>query len=60
MSDRNSDRIRGTSTYRQALLLALTVFLPAPLLRSSRRPTPRGDGQEPGGGLWSPSFSRGC
>ena len=60
MSDRNSDRTRGTSTYRQALLLALTVFLPPPLLRGSRRAIPRGDGREPSGGLWSPSFSRWC
>ncbi len=47
MSDRNSDRTRGTSTYRQALLLALTVFLPPPLLRGSRRAIPRGDGAHP-------------
>ena len=60
MSERISDRTRGTSTYRQALRLALIAFLPAPFLRCSRRQTRRGDGRGPGGGLWSDSFIRWC
>ena len=60
MSERISDRTRGTSTYRQALLWALTAFLPAPLLRGSRRRIPRGDGRGPSDGLWSRSFGRWC
>ncbi len=60
MSERKSDRNRGTSTYRQALRLALISVLPAPYLRGSKRQTRRGDGWGAGGGLWSDSFIRWC